>query len=425
MRLDKRSLVNDCLICILIFLFFRPEAYVIGQHLYNIISYGIVFTCIVAISYMFFVSKLNRIRITKSTKGFIVLYSWCLGGASLVNWFVGRKIDFNVAIIFLATVMLYSIICEVGLTKNPERFLFFYMLVGSLMCALNAFTIFKYGYSGGMNSVKAYSGMAMSQNYFLLGEDNATYYMTWPTLVVMWFYYFRYNRTRLMRVWAIVYTVLNVCAYIYMWSIVAAVACISVPITLILFLKRIRTKKEKKNRLHIKFGDMQIKIGLMDYYWIGGIAFSCLMAYQVITDFIGRFAMMYFNKSLTLSGRTRIWERSLRYIRESLLIGYGNEPYSVSISKIILNHTHNLYLETLYRGGIIGLMLLISAFILLSIDVSRTKKTGIYAWLQLMLFIFLLFTSLDFAFYRYHFMIIVILLAHSELYDEILLIDNR
>lgn len=416
--INTKQLAKSFTMCLLIFLFFRPESYVIGQRLYNYTSYLIVFFSFFSIVYLLIGTRTGLYTLKKPIRWFWLLYFWCLGGSTALNRLLDREESIINAIIFLGTMTLYIVCAEIAVSKNPKQFLFCYMLVGGIMCSLNVYTIFKYGYSGGMNSLTQYFGTNLTQNYFLLGEDNSTYYMAWPTLVITWIYYFKYNQTKSMGLWAIFYTIINIISYVYMWSIVAAIACISVPVTLILFLRKIND--EKKSRRHgFRIEEKKILLCFFDFYWIVGLVFNCLIGHNVITDFVGQFSAKYLNKTITLSNRTAIWKRSLEYVRKSILFGYGNEPNQVTMNKIILNHTHNLYLETLYRGGIIGLVILVIAFVILARRVSKAKQTGIYMWLQLMLFFFLLFASMDFAFYRYHFLILIVLLEHSEIFEDI------
>lgn len=65
-------------------------------------------------------------------------------------------------------------------------------------------------------------------------------------------------------------------------------------------------------------------------------------------------------KSLTFSGRTRIWYRSIQYIKLRPLLGYGIEDsYTKYLHIGATNSCHNYFLDILYYGGIIFLFLFI------------------------------------------------------------------
>lgn len=66
------------------------------------------------------------------------------------------------------------------------------------------------------------------------------------------------------------------------------------------------------------------------------------------------------HRSLTFTGRTQIWEKSIFYIKKSIIYGYGNETPILKSSKIIhMNSCHNYFLDFLYSGGIIMLIVIL------------------------------------------------------------------
>ena len=320
------------------------------------------------------------------------------------------EVTFSSAIFYFVPVLLFVLVTDMGLHKSPKKVLKAFVDVGSVMCALNAITIFMYFGKGGMNSITEIQGYSLSSNYYLLGEDNATYYFSWPVLVVLWVFYYLYQRTPWRFIWSLCYTVLICISYIYTWSIVAAAASLSTPIGLFLYHRGIRKKRKIKKRKREWNASTVFFLGCL-----GGVVFDALMSTLVITGYFTGFVTRVLRKSSTFSGRTLIWTRSIESIVRSPIIGYGQEKWFVSANKILTNHTHNLFLETLYRGGIIALIILVVAFFAISRNVIK-ERNSLYRFLELMFIAFLVYASMDFAYYRFHYIIILLLLSHPELF---------
>lgn len=82
----------------------------------------------------------------------------------------------------------------------------------------------------------------------------------------------------------------------------------------------------------------------------------------IIVDLLG--------KDLTLTGRTRDWDNAMTIIPQKLFIGHGNMDQSTELQILGDVFTHNAFLEQLFRGGIIYIVL----FILIIIIVSKNTN---------------------------------------------------
>lgn len=65
------------------------------------------------------------------------------------------------------------------------------------------------------------------------------------------------------------------------------------------------------------------------------------------------------NRSMTFTGRTTIWEKTLELIREHLFIGIGDCPSEMMEAIIVGPHPHNYFLYILLQSGIIGIIILL------------------------------------------------------------------
>lgn len=82
------------------------------------------------------------------------------------------------------------------------------------------------------------------------------------------------------------------------------------------------------------------------------------------------------HKSLTFTGRTYIWDKSLEYIKKSFLYGYGKESEVTKLYKIGHgNSCHNYFLDFFYEGGII--MFIIIFLIILNLNKAYKKCSNI------------------------------------------------
>ena len=77
-------------------------------------------------------------------------------------------------------------------------------------------------------------------------------------------------------------------------------------------------------------------------------------------------------KSMTLSKRTFIWTKSIAYIKNNWVLGYGIESTYEKVAKIgAINSCHNYFLDVLYYGGV----LLLIVYVAMIIYHSRTIRS--------------------------------------------------
>ena len=83
------------------------------------------------------------------------------------------------------------------------------------------------------------------------------------------------------------------------------------------------------------------------------------------------------HKSLTFTGRQRIWDLSIEQITKSPIIGYGYEFGQIKYEKIKhINSCHNYILDFMYFGGIIMISYVIYILSLLSKSIVHDKQSG-------------------------------------------------
>lgn len=409
---------------LILFLYFRPGDYVLGTFLYDMISYLLFGIFVLMIFYTGYMIYRKKIGFSFEILGLLISYFWFLCGSTLLNYIRGNPVNIKNGILNFSIIGGLILLTETGLQRHTRVFLYSFMLVGTITSLINAFTIFAYGYEGGMREITMEFGRYTSENYFFFAEDNATFFWTWPVMVITWIYYFRYNKRRKMLIWASFFSVITIISYIYMWSMMAMMAVISEGIILIIMYHGIKRYKTQKV-ITIMSGNRKIHVGSIFTFnkaVLSGIIASILL---VFTRFLSRFTSLIegtLQKSITLSGRTNIWERAIFRILVSPIIGYGNESVEMSTAKLGINHTHNFILEILYRGGIIGLLLFMITLFACGKKSLEAKKSILYSFFCVSLMIFFVSVSVEFAFYRHIYVVLLVMALHKQIFcDEKLL----
>lgn len=102
----------------------------------------------------------------------------------------------------------------------------------------------------------------------------------------------------------------------------------------------------------------KIPMPSLKVYILLGVAFFVLLVFGDLGNVLGRL-MGKAEGTVTFTGRTRIWELAVDWIRQRPVFGYGYEREALLISKLGGNgyatHCHNLYLDLCYRTGLVGL----------------------------------------------------------------------
>ncbi len=397
-----------------LFLYYRPANYVIGAGVDKVCLFILCLMSLIC-----FVSAIIRYskglyHPTRAVVCLVAFFGWCMIGSTFINYFLSGNISMEYAITYFLCELGIVVVSDVQLEKNPKRYLELFVTVGGFQSILNIVTVFAYGSSGGLNAIREREGRTISQNFFLLAEDNATFFLTWPVLVLSWILYFKFKHTKKMLFWCVSYSALLFASYIYTWS---AANIISIAVTIILILLYWRAINRHNKIEDSKFGNVSQKRKLSGFnlYWILAFIFNYLL---IAGNLIVAFSSLIsgtLKKSLTLSGRTLIWERAIHYILEQFIIGYGCETRAVTLSKIIFNHVHNIMLEILYRGGLIGMILFI--FVMLSLG-RKSKNYGndpMIRLLGLCIVLFIFQGAIEFAFYRYPYIVLFVLLGRCEI----------
>ncbi|PFG04479.1 O-antigen ligase family protein [Bacillus sp. es.034] len=109
--------------------------------------------------------------------------------------------------------------------------------------------------------------------------------------------------------------------------------------------------------------------------WFVSVLFMVLVVIFRMQDLFATIITDIFDKSLTFTGRTRLWDNALYYIQKSPVWGWGVENKILVGQKVgNQNGSHDYYLDILYRGGFILLTLLVIIIVIVGKKILKNQS---------------------------------------------------
>lgn len=113
-------------------------------------------------------------------------------------------------------------------------------------------------------------------------------------------------------------------------------------------------------------------------YYIILVLSLCATAFLIFFRYessILEYILGLFGKDLTFSNRDRLWNNAINSVSESLIFGYG-VLNPLEIWELVGNRygSHNYYLDTVLRGGLLSFVLLISGLIYLGKKIKKYEN---------------------------------------------------
>lgn len=105
------------------------------------------------------------------------------------------------------------------------------------------------------------------------------------------------------------------------------------------------------------------------------------------------------NKDLTFTGRTNIWDNALLLLRESPIFGLGFDPPAVMANKLgniaAVFTTHNTFIDILYHGGLIAIILLLLSLYLIHKNMKQYYNTKISSLISYTVCVFFIMAQFE------------------------------
>ncbi len=399
-----------CTLCFLIH--FRPASYVIGFTLNRLMNLAVILLSVL-LAALAIQKREQGYRMKQPTFLALLVYFWMLIGSTVINRLLGNSVDFSDAVISFSNAFSFIMLCDLGMWESERKLMKSFLYASVPMTLLSALTFFAFYKSGGMNHniSEIIDGRRIELTYFLLARDNATYFWVWPVTVMLWLYYYRYCQKKSFLMITAGYTLIQSAAFLYVQSGLASAACLLVPAVMFYMRRRIGNFYQKPMK-------PQHRSPLVNNLWIGAVVFDVWLTVFTQLSWVQHIVQDVFHKNATLSGRTTIWARAFRCIIQSPIWGYGCETAAVTETKLGINHAHNIFLECLYRGGVIGLLLFAVMLIVLRKTAGPYLSNPLCKFLFVFLALFWFFSSVEFAFYRYHYLILLVAVTNQSLLNE-------
>lgn len=158
----------------------------------------------------------------------------------------------------------------------------------------------------------------------------------------------------------------------FLVSIITSLITSSTTLLICISLFTILLLLYKRNKIHKLFNFYNLTIVFLFFF--------LFVTFSKIQHFFSFFIENVLGKSLTLSGRTYLWEIAYELIGNSLWFGYGGIEggrYIWYMNNYALS-AHNFFLQTLLESGVTGLLLFISILFISGSNLMKFK-TNIHA----------------------------------------------
>lgn len=350
----------------------------------NIIK-AIVIICIFAYFAVFFIKK-DRKKISKYSIGVMIyaLYIFIVTIFNKVNIVTCVKVYLlNVSVILL---------CEIIFNSDYKfEFIKFFTSYFLMLLVLNMIVLFLNYINNGT--------MINKENIYLLGQDNRFILYIIPTL--LGYYYLNVNN-KSGKFGMIITYIIGVITLAVVWSVASLAILIIIGLGFVV-LKII-------NKYNIKINSYIILILL--------IALSVMIVFLKIQNCFENFIVNVLHKSMTLSYRTIMWDDAKEMLIKNpvnLIFGFGyfDTKDSFVHMPIKVNHLHNIVMDPLFAGGIIGLIIYIGNLCILCNSINKISENNKKNNLCLLFGTLLLLLTFDtFEMYQiYYFILFLILQA--------------
>lgn len=180
------------------------------------------------------------------------------------------------------------------------------------------------------------SSVVHTENWFIGYYNNHTQYFI-PALMFAWLYWARIRKV--LRPFLLTAAIFVSAILVWSGGVLLSLLCM----TLVFLFFKNRTK-------------------LLNYYtyWLMHIVFFVGVYVLHIHEWFDWLLVGILGKLSSLTFRIDLWERTLKLIVKSPIIGHGVQSSITRASEVYLVHgvhAHNMLLEQLYQGGVIGLIL--------------------------------------------------------------------
>ena len=224
---------------------------------------------------------------------------------------------------------------------------------------------------------------------FLLGIDNRFIFTYLPMICFGLIYNYLSNKKNNILLF---FTFIALTTVLYCWSVGALFGMVLLTFFILFDL----SKKQKKAKVTFK------------YYFIIIIVLNVLIVFFQFQNYFGTFISTYLGKDVTFSGRTFLWQLGIAKIKENPILGYGINEEMMKTELYGLEHFHNYFVNLMYQGGMLSLIIFFIMNILAIHKLSKYKDTYISRVISFIIFTSLILSLVDTLDYTYFFIFYLI-----------------
>ena len=360
MKKIKNQILNNELVIFLIYMFLiKPPCFSLIPFLNKFFNIVAVLLILLICFIYFEQKKISKLQIA------IMILIGCLGISTLFGTRDFYSLAKTYSIFF--TISLYT---EMLILNDYKKLLRPISLLLSSYIIINYLTLYLipkgFDYPNHLN------------NYFL-GYDNSSVILVNIGLFIM--IYASYCLNKKISLMVIITTVIAFLTYYKLW----AASCLVSVLLVIFFLIFVYKKDKVKKILNFKF------------LFIIAVSLFLLI---VVFRFQNLFSVLIVNilhKSLTFTGRTKIWNRCVSQIIKHPILGLGVQNPVVRLDLLKIYHAHSTILNVLLEGGILSLLAYFNIFRVSAKDlnVKNSKNNELINICSFAFFVYLISTLVE------------------------------
>lgn len=258
--------------------------------------------------------------------------------------------------------------------QNKTKAVINFMLPLTTMAVLTSFTMFIY-YPKGLYTV-SYARFNETSNY-LWGFDNSSVFKFIPAMLFIGYYSFIKNKRK-------VYLICSICMLFYTMSFIYVKSYTAAVFTLFIFVSYLYLLLKKRGFKIINYKSVIIGVFIIFILLVFfNDHFVSLLEYTKRID-----------KYYSVKARFIFWDRIIDIFKSNPFIGYGFEDKTITLYKLKIDHPHNIFLDIIYRGGIIGIIE--STYLLINVMKNKYKPSLFYGFSIVVFSAILLISQMDF-----------------------------
>ncbi len=362
MKKQKNDLLYIVLLFFCFFPYLQPASYCLNPFFQSVFNYWLKGSWLIAIIILILKKNINK------TSLILIVFQAVFVLSTFLNKEYG---SFQDSIYLFLNNFSIIVLSNYFFQKNKDAFLKYLSILFGILILLNIISFFIY-YPNGM-----FIDAIGDRNYYFLEHDNGSFFYAFTVIFLL--IANSLNKNNKISIGCYIFIIINFIAYFYIKSTVAYVSLFLLLIALLFSNNKILNRVVNSKIPFICLAILTSSLLIFNFY--GNITSSILG---------------FFQKDITMSGRTIIWKKSIEFIEKKPILGYGQELFKVRLAKFGISHVHNIFLQILYNGGLIALILFLIFYISLIKKINLNENKKIKYIFKMYLYLYLFASIFDF-----------------------------